>query len=121
MTPDTLFQALSDPTRLRIAALLQLTDELCVCDFTAVLELSQPKVSRHLAYLREAGLVSDRRAGVWVHYRLHPALPAWVRQVLEATLAGCSKRPPYRDDRARLRQRPRAAAQRCDTRTSSTL
>jgi ArsR family transcriptional regulator len=119
MTPDALFQALSDPTRLRIAALLLLADELCVCDLTAVLSLSQPKISRHLAYLREAGLVSDRRAGVWVHYRLHASLPAWVRDVLEATLAGCAKRPPYRDDRARLRQRPLAAAQRCDTRASS--
>jgi len=64
-----LFQALSDPTRLRIMGLL-LTGEVCVCDIHESLKLSQPKVSRHLSYLRKAGLVSTRREGLWIHYRL---------------------------------------------------
>jgi len=64
-----LFKALSDETRLRILALLQ-GGELCVCDLMAVLELPQSTVSRHLATLRNAGLVEDRRQGVWMYYRL---------------------------------------------------
>jgi ArsR family transcriptional regulator len=66
---ERLFQALGDATRLRILGLL-LTGEVCVCDIHESLELSQPKVSRHLAYLRKAGLVETRREGLWVHYRL---------------------------------------------------
>jgi ArsR family transcriptional regulator len=69
---SVLFQALSDPTRLRIMGLL-LTGEVCVCDIHESLKLSQPKVSRHLSYLRKAGLVNTRREGLWVHYRLADA------------------------------------------------
>jgi len=64
-----LFKALSDETRLRILALLA-EGELCVCDLMATLELPQSTVSRHLAYLRNAGLVEDRRQRVWMYYRL---------------------------------------------------
>ncbi len=64
-----LFKALSDETRLRILALLT-HGELCVCDLMAILDLPQSTVSRHLAYLRSNGLVHDRRAGVWMYYRL---------------------------------------------------
>lgn len=63
------FKALSDETRLRILALLT-AGELCVCDLVAVLQLPQSTVSRHLAYLRNTGLISDRREGVWMYYRL---------------------------------------------------
>lgn len=63
------FKALSDETRLRILALLSV-DEICVCDLMAILELPQSTVSRHLAYLRHAGWVDDRRQGVWMYYRL---------------------------------------------------
>jgi ArsR family transcriptional regulator len=69
---EQLFQALGDATRLRILGLL-LTGEVCVCDIHESLTLSQPKVSRHLAYLRKAGLVETRRTGLWVHYRLATA------------------------------------------------
>jgi len=75
-----LFQALVDATRLRILALL-LTGEVCGCDLHESLNLSQPKVSRHLAYLRRAGLVATRRQGLWVHYRLATA-PAPVLGVI---------------------------------------
>ena len=66
---ERLFQALGDTTRLRILGLL-LTGEVCVCDIHDSLGISQPKASRHLAYLRKAGLVETRRDGLWVHYRL---------------------------------------------------
>ena len=66
---ERLFQALGDVTRLRILGLL-LTGEVCVCHIHESLKVSQPKASRHLAYLRRAGLVETRREGLWIHYRL---------------------------------------------------
>ncbi|NOX80884.1 MAG: metalloregulator ArsR/SmtB family transcription factor [Deltaproteobacteria bacterium] len=69
-TLTQLFKSLSDPTRIRIVWLLQIGGELCVCDLMAVLDLPQSTVSRHLAYLRNAGLVHDQRKGVWMYYRL---------------------------------------------------
>ena len=66
---EALFQALGDATRLRILGLL-LTGEVCVCHIHQTLRISQPKASRHLAYLRRAGLVETRRQGLWVYYRL---------------------------------------------------
>lgn len=66
---EDLFKALADATRLRILGLL-LTGEVCVCDIHETLKIPQPKASRHLAYLRRAGLVETRRDGLWVHYRL---------------------------------------------------
>lgn len=61
--------------------------ELCVCDLVQALDEPQPKVSRHLALLKLAGLLQDRKQGLWVFYRLHPALPAWAETVLRQTLA----------------------------------
>lgn len=113
-TPEDLFQALSDPTRLRIVALLWKEGELCVCDLTQALSLSQPMISRHLATLRTAGMVSDRRAGIWVHYRLHPELPGWVRNVIDATMTGLARTQPYQADRRALKAlAPRPRDQRC--------
>jgi len=66
-----LFKALGDETRLRIIALLLNSRELCVCDIMAVLDLPQSTVSRHLSYLRHAGLVDDRRQGVWMYYTMN--------------------------------------------------
>ena len=66
---ETLFKALADQTRLRILGLL-LDGEVCVCHIHESLGLPQPKISRHLAYLRRTGLVDTRREGLWVHYRL---------------------------------------------------
>jgi ArsR family transcriptional regulator, arsenate/arsenite/antimonite-responsive transcriptional repressor len=68
------FKALSDETRLRIVALLS-RGELCVCDLMAILDLPQSTVSRHLATLRHAGLVEDRRQGIWMYYRLIASEP----------------------------------------------
>jgi ArsR family transcriptional regulator, arsenate/arsenite/antimonite-responsive transcriptional repressor len=69
-TLAALFKTLSEPVRLRIIHLLLAAGELCVCDLVETLELSQSVVSRHLAYLRNNGLVATRREGVWVHYRI---------------------------------------------------
>jgi ArsR family transcriptional regulator len=66
---ETLFKALADATRLRILGLL-LTGEVCVCHIHESLKIPQPKASRHLAYLRRAGLVEARRDGLWMHYRM---------------------------------------------------
>ena len=66
---ETLFKALADRTRLRLINLIG-DEEVCVCFFVEVLKTSQPKISRHLAYLRRAGLVAARRDGKWIHYRL---------------------------------------------------
>src|ERR1044072_2072364 len=68
-TMERLFQALGDTTRLRILGLL-LTGEVCVCHIHESLKIPQSKTSRHLAYLRQAGLVATRREGLWIHYRL---------------------------------------------------
>jgi len=113
LDPPTLFQALSDPTRLRILALLTAEKELCVCELTHALELSQPMISRHLSHLRESGLVSDRRAGKWIYYRLHPELPAWANGVLTETHAGIARSNPYRTDRGSLRRMNNRPANPC--------
>ncbi|MEJ7708412.1 MAG: metalloregulator ArsR/SmtB family transcription factor [Pyrinomonadaceae bacterium] len=63
------FKALADRTRLRLINLMG-DDEVCVCFFVEVIRVPQPKISRHLAYLRRAGMVSARREGKWMHYRL---------------------------------------------------
>ncbi|HET7787897.1 MAG TPA: metalloregulator ArsR/SmtB family transcription factor, partial [Myxococcales bacterium] len=81
--PAPVFRALADRTRLRILRLL-LQGPLCVGDLVAVLDLPQPKVSRHLASLRRAGLVEDEKRGLWCFYGLTPARPGFHRKVLEA-------------------------------------
>jgi ArsR family transcriptional regulator, arsenate/arsenite/antimonite-responsive transcriptional repressor len=80
---DGLFNAFADRTRLRILNLLR-EGEVCVCELVRVLKSPQPKVSRHLAYLRKAGLVLARRDGPWMHYRLAPATDPFHR-----SLVGC--------------------------------
>jgi len=82
---ETFFMALADKTRLRLLNLMR-EDEICVCFFSEVLEESQPKVSRHLAYLRNAGIVEARRDGKWMHYRIIKPENSFAAQVLEDTL-----------------------------------
>ena len=76
------FKCLSDETRLHIVTLVFDHEELCVCDLTEKLQLSQPKISRHLALLRTAGLLQDRRQGQWIYYSIHPQLPHWCVEIL---------------------------------------
>jgi ArsR family transcriptional regulator len=82
LQPVQLFKILSDETRLAIVLLLKERGELCVCDLCAATSESQPKISRHMAILRESGLVLDRRAGKWIHYRLSPHMPAWAAETI---------------------------------------
>src|SRR6266480_4460101 len=78
-----LIKALADPTRLTIvASLAKATIPICICDFTAGLDLSQPTISHHMAKLREAGLVESEKRGIWVYYRLHHKLAPSTRQLL---------------------------------------
>lgn len=86
MNPAEFSKTLADPTRARIALLVTREKELCVCELTCALDEIQPKISRHLALLRESGLLADRRKGQWVYYRLHPELPAWVTKTLKTML-----------------------------------
>ncbi|EAW1321273.1 As(III)-sensing metalloregulatory transcriptional repressor ArsR [Salmonella enterica subsp. enterica serovar Muenchen] len=83
ISPLQLFKTLSDETRLGIVLLLREMGELCVCDLCTALEQSQPKISRHLAMLRESSVLLDRKQGKWVHYRLSPHIPSWAAQVIE--------------------------------------
>lgn len=85
LTPTQVFKCLADENRIRMMLLIAREEELCVCELICALEESQ-QVSRHLAQLRTCGLLEDRRQGQWVYYRLHPELPAWVRDVLVTTL-----------------------------------
>jgi ArsR family transcriptional regulator len=98
---EQLFKALADDTRLRILALLA-SGEVCVCNIHGALDLPQPAVSRHLAYLRKTGLVAARREGLWMHYRLEqPAAPA-VSKVLKASLEAVHLAAGTTTDRRRL-------------------
>lgn len=106
------YTALSNEIRLRCLMLMQLEGELCVCELTHALNLSQPMMSRHLALLRNAGMVSDRRAGQWIYYQINPKLPKWAATVLELTAQANRKHVPFSDDLRRLHSmsnRPDAA------------
>ncbi len=91
LEPLRLFKCLGDETRLMLTLLLHREGELCVCEMTHALDLSQPKVSRHLAELRRCGLLDDRREGQWVYYCLAKALPEWAHEVLQAADKGQAK------------------------------
>lgn len=106
LTAEVFFKALADPTRLRSLMLLVQEGELCVCELMCALDIIQPKISRHLAQLREAGIVATRREGQWVYYRLHKNLPAWAKQVLKATAKGVAEQAPFVDDRQALVDMP---------------
>ncbi|TBW48984.1 metalloregulator ArsR/SmtB family transcription factor [Marinobacter halodurans] len=85
--PAGVFKALGDENRLTTLLLIQQHEELCVCELTRALALSQPRISRYLAHLRDMALVEDERRGQWIYYRLHPALPDWILQTLKAAAA----------------------------------
>ncbi|MCH8531062.1 MAG: metalloregulator ArsR/SmtB family transcription factor [Saccharospirillum sp.] len=115
MLPHAFYKCLSDETRLRTLLLIRQNGELCVCELVEALELSQPKISRHLATLRQCGLLQDRRQGQWVYYRLHPQLPDWCLAVLAQTAE--DNQSYVNPDQKRLQNmtdRPDRAALCCD-------
>lgn len=85
------FKCLSDQTRLDLLILILKKTECCVCEFTEILALSQPKISRHLALLRNHKILQDRRQGQWIYYRLHDDLPAWCLAILKQTIESNNK------------------------------
>jgi ArsR family transcriptional regulator len=113
LDPDTLFRLLGDLTRLRVVMLLQQAGELCVCELTHALDLSQPKISRHLAHLREGGLLLTRRDGLWMYYRINPDLHGWAQDILQATLAGNAAADPFQDDQRALADMPNRPGAAC--------
>jgi ArsR family transcriptional regulator len=98
---EPLFQALGDRTRLRLLNLMA-DGEVCVCFFVEVLGEPQPKISRHLAYLRSAGLVSTSRDGKWISYSLAPQEHPAVRAAFDAVLATLGEDRELQRDRAAL-------------------
>jgi len=96
-----LFKALADHTRLRLINLIG-DDEVCVCFFVEVLKINQPKISRHLAYLRRAGVVSARREGKWIHYRLVEPPDPHAANIFREVRAALPNDPAMKSDRARL-------------------
>jgi len=93
------FKALADTTRLRILKLLE-AGELCVCDLTAALDMTQPNISFHLSTLKAAGLISDRKSGRWSYYTLE--LSDMMSRVVVPTALERLKGGVYDEDRARL-------------------
>lgn len=98
---DLLFRALADPTRLRLLNLIA-DREICVCYFVEILRTSQPKISRHLAYLRKAGIVVARRDGKWMHYRLVIPRDEVAARILGETLKHLREKPEMQRDILRL-------------------
>jgi ArsR family transcriptional regulator len=96
-----LFAALADTTRLRLLNLMA-GREVCVCHFVEILGQNQPKISRHLAYLRQAGIVEARREGKWMHYSICTPADAAAVSILAAALAALGNDRQMRADRAKL-------------------
>ncbi len=102
MESQAIFEVMADPTRRRILGLLATEGELCVCEMTAALDAIQPKISRHLSVIRDAGLVGARREGTWMVYEIASRLPRWQQDILDVLCAGAV--PELDADRARLRR-----------------
>lgn len=115
LLPDVaqLFKALSEPLRLRILYLLAEAGELCVCDLMQVVDAPQSMVSRHLAYLRGAGLASSRRDGHWMYYRLAEPMPPLARAIVLSLVEHGRRMPELAMDLQRHRVLAEDAASRC--------
>ncbi len=96
-----LFKALADSTRLRLINLIG-DDEVCVCFFVEVLKINQPKISRHLAYLRRAGVVSARREGKWIHYRIVEPPNLHAANIFREVRTWLANEAAMKSDRARF-------------------
>jgi ArsR family transcriptional regulator, arsenate/arsenite/antimonite-responsive transcriptional repressor len=98
---DLFFRALADRSRLRLLNLIG-DNEVCVCFFVEALGMSQPKISRHLGYLRRAGMVASRREGKWMHYRISAPSEPHAAAVLRAVRAALAHEQQMQLDRDRL-------------------
>lgn len=106
MNEQTLFDILSDETRRRLLGLLLKEGELCVCELHYALNLPQPKISRHLAAMREVDLLSVRREGTRIYYRLNAHIPLWAYRLLEAMAEAGGQPAHISHDRLRLQRMP---------------
>ena len=116
MQAITFFKNLADQTRLTILLLISVEQELCVCELCNALDLSQPKISRHLALLKTANILTSRRQGQWIYYSLNPSLPAWCI----TTLKSCNQENPKLITKVltqlnNMGERPQRQQQYCDT------
>ena len=100
---DFLFKALADRTRLRLISLIG-DSEVCVCFLVVILKISQPKISRHLAYLRRAGIVRSRRDGKWMHYRLAEPPDEHAARIFREVRVALAEHPELQRDREKLLQ-----------------
>ena len=107
------FHLLSDDTRLRSLLLMQQEGELCVCELVHAIGVIQPKISRHLAAMRDVGVVIDRRQGQWIYYRLHPDLPDWACRVINATVAEAVNQEAFINDLTALAEMPNRPGAAC--------
>ena len=98
---ELLFKALADRTRLKLINLMG-DDEVCVCFFVEVLKTNQPKISRHLAYLRRAGVVAARREGKWIHYRIVEPLDPRAANIFREVRNGLETDATMQQDRSKL-------------------
>ena len=85
IAPSQVFKCLADETRLKLTLFIAACGEVCVGDLTHEVDENQPKVSRHLALLRNQNLLLGRRRGQWIYYRINPQLPEWVLAVIDQT------------------------------------
>jgi len=107
-----LFKALSEEMRLRILMLL-MHDELCVCDFMAIFNEPQSKVSRHLAYLKNSGLIKGRRVGKWMHYALKEPLEGVFKAQLDFIRAQLANKPLFEEDLKKMEEEKKKK-ERCE-------
>ncbi|MDC0611231.1 metalloregulator ArsR/SmtB family transcription factor [Vibrio sp.] len=104
MLPHKLFKLLADETRVRCLLLITREQQLCVCELTDALEESQPKISRHLALLRQSGLLVDERKGKWIYYSLAKDLPKWTLHLIDGLVHSQCLAKEYEKDKQRLEQ-----------------
>lgn len=110
----TLFKALSDPTRLRLTALLAIQGETCVCDLAEAIDEPDYKVSRHLSVLRSSGLAKARREGAWMHYSLVEGRTRLERCLYDCFRDGLSENLVVRKDLVRLQNAKRGEGSKCN-------
>jgi len=98
MLPHQFFKMLSDETRLRCLILIAREEQISVGELCAALDQSQPKISRHLAILRQSGVLLDQREGQWVYYKVNAELPGWMRKVITGLTASNCLKEEYQQD-----------------------
>jgi ArsR family transcriptional regulator len=98
MLPHQFFKMLSDETRLRCLILIAREDQVSVGELCTALDQSQPKISRHLAILRQSGVLLDQREGQWVFYKMNAELPGWMKKVIAGLVASNCLKTEYQQD-----------------------